>query len=91
MIPPIFVPSARDVSARLVAILAAVTSLIFARTHIFAALGAPLHNRIAGPPAASPPSSPTSPPAPSAPAPTPQNPAKTAAHPPSTSPTAAPG
>ena len=46
MIPPIFVPSARDVSARLVAILAAVTSIIFARTHIFAALGPPLHNRI---------------------------------------------
>ena len=42
------IPAASDVSARLVAILYAVTRLIFARTHIFAALGAPLHNRIAG-------------------------------------------
>ncbi len=42
------IPSASDVSARLVAILASVTRLIFARTHIFAALGAPVHNRIAG-------------------------------------------
>ena len=42
------IPSASEVSARLVAILASVTRLIFARTHIFAALGAPLHNRIAG-------------------------------------------
>ncbi len=48
MIPPSAIPSASEVSARLVAILAAVTRLIFARTHIFAALGAPLHNRIAG-------------------------------------------
>ena len=42
------IPAASEVSVRLVAILAAVTRLIFARTHIFAALGAPLHNRIAG-------------------------------------------
>ena len=42
------IPAASEVSVRLVAILASVTRLIFARTHIFAALGAPLHNRIAG-------------------------------------------
>ena len=48
MISPACIPSARDFSARLTAILACVTRLIFARTHIFAALGPPLHNRIAG-------------------------------------------
>ena len=40
------IPAANDVSARLVAILYAVTQLIFARTHVFAALAIPLHNRI---------------------------------------------
>ena len=39
---------ALDFSARLVAILAAVTAFIFARNHILAALSLPLHNRIAG-------------------------------------------
>ena len=48
MIPPASIPEARDFAARLTAILACVTGLIFARTHFFAALGAPLHNRIAG-------------------------------------------
>ena len=41
------IPAANDVSVRLVAILAAITALIFARTPIFAALAIPLHNRIA--------------------------------------------
>ena len=41
------IPAAREFSARLVAILASVTALIFARSHIFAALALPLHNRIA--------------------------------------------
>ena len=40
------IPAARDVSARLTTILYAVTQLIFARTHVFAALAIPLHNRI---------------------------------------------
>ena len=40
------IPSASNVSERLVAILYAVTQLIFARTHLFAALAIPLHNRI---------------------------------------------
>ncbi len=40
------IPAANDVSARLVAILYAVTQLISARSHIFAALAIPLHNRI---------------------------------------------
>ena len=42
------IPAASEVSARLVAILYSVTQLIFARTHLFAALAIPLHNRIAG-------------------------------------------
>ena len=42
------IPSAREFSARLVAIFASVTALIFARSHIFATLAIPLHNRIAG-------------------------------------------
>ena len=46
MIPPSAIPAASDVSARLVAILYSVTSLIFARGHLFAALAIPLHNRI---------------------------------------------
>ena len=41
------IPAASEVSARLVAILYSVTSLIFARSHFFAALAIPLHNRIA--------------------------------------------
>ena len=41
------IPAANDVSVRLVAILAAVTQLIFARLPVFAALATPLHNRIA--------------------------------------------
>ena len=45
-IPPSAIPAASEVSMRLVAILYAVTQLIFARSHIFAALAIPLHNRI---------------------------------------------
>ena len=45
-IPPSAIPAASEVSVRLVAILYAVTQLISARSHIFAALAIPLHNRI---------------------------------------------
>ena len=45
--PGIPLPGASDLSARLVAILHSVTSLIFARHYLFAALAIPLNNRFA--------------------------------------------